>query len=75
LRLLLPASAACVLGWLMVPESVDPHGRHFDFHGQVWGALTLSGVAPAAIAGHDGLVCNNGDKAKIQGHKDRSPAG
>jgi MFS transporter, DHA2 family, methylenomycin A resistance protein len=48
------ASAAFVLAWLMVPESADPQGRHFDFPGQVLGALTLGGVALAAIAGHDG---------------------
>jgi DHA2 family methylenomycin A resistance protein-like MFS transporter len=47
------ASAAFVLAWLTVPESADPQGRHFDFQGQVLGALTLGGVALAAIAGHD----------------------
>jgi EmrB/QacA subfamily drug resistance transporter len=48
------ASAAFVLAWLVVPESADPKGRHFDLPGQVLGALTLSGLALAAIVGHDG---------------------
>jgi DHA2 family methylenomycin A resistance protein-like MFS transporter len=50
------ASAALVLAWMVVPESADPEGRHFDLPGQVLGALALGGVALAAIAGHDGGV-------------------
>src|SRR6185437_11608460 len=48
------ASAALVLAWMVVPESADPEGRHFDLPGQVLGALALGGMALAAIAGHDG---------------------
>ncbi len=48
------ASAAFVLAEMAVPESADPNGRHFDLPGQVFGALTLGGVALAAIAVHDG---------------------
>lgn len=48
------AAAALALAWLEVPESADPQDRHFDLQGQVLGALTLGGVALAAIAGHDG---------------------
>lgn len=47
-------SAAFVLAWLVVPESADPQERQFDVPGQVLGALTLGGVALAAIASHDG---------------------
>ena len=47
------ASAAFVLAEMAVPESADPNGRHFDLPGQVFGALTLGGVALAAIAVHD----------------------
>jgi MFS transporter, DHA2 family, methylenomycin A resistance protein len=48
------AIAAFVLACLAVPESADPQGRRFDLTGQVLGALTLGGVAWAAIASHDG---------------------
>jgi EmrB/QacA subfamily drug resistance transporter len=48
------AAAALVLAWLAVPESADPKGRLFDLPGQVLGALTLGGLALAAIASHDG---------------------
>ena len=48
------ASAAFALAWLAVPESADPKGRHFDLPGQVLGALSLGGLALAAITGHDG---------------------
>ncbi len=44
------ASAACVLAQTAVPESADPQDRHFDLQGQVLGALTLGGIALAAIA-------------------------
>jgi len=48
------AFAAFVLAWIVVPESADPQDRQFDLPGQVLGALTLGGVALAAITGHDG---------------------
>jgi MFS transporter, DHA2 family, methylenomycin A resistance protein len=48
------ASAAFVLALLAVPESSDPKQRHFDLRGQLLGALTLGGIALAAISGHDG---------------------
>jgi MFS transporter, DHA2 family, methylenomycin A resistance protein len=47
------AAAALVLAQMAVPESADPEGRHFDLQGQVLGALTLGGIALAAIAIHD----------------------
>ena len=47
------ASAAFVLALIAVPESADPHERHFDLQGQVVGALTLGALALAAIAGRD----------------------
>ena len=47
------ASAAFVLAQAAVPESADPNDRHFDLQGQLLGALTLGGVALAAIAVHD----------------------
>ena len=48
------AFAAFALAEMAVPESADPNGRHFDLPGQVFGALTLGGVALAAIAVHGG---------------------
>lgn len=47
------AAVAFVLAQITVPESADPQGRHFDLQGQVLGALTLGGIALAAIAIHD----------------------
>ena len=49
-------AAACALAAMTVPESADPHGRHFDLRGQLLGAATLGGIAFAAIAGRDGGV-------------------
>jgi MFS transporter, DHA2 family, methylenomycin A resistance protein len=48
------AVAALVLAWLAVPESADPQERHFDLPGQALGALTLGGLALAAIVSRDG---------------------
>ena len=48
------AAAAFGLAWLAVPESADPQERHFDLPGQALGALTLGGLALAAIASRDG---------------------
>ena len=47
------ASVAFVLAQTVVPESADLNERHFDLQGQVLGALTLGGVALAAIAVRD----------------------
>jgi MFS transporter, DHA2 family, methylenomycin A resistance protein len=44
--------AALALAWTAIPESSDPQGRHFDAKGQVFGALTLGGLALAAIESH-----------------------
>ncbi|MPV56165.1 MFS transporter [Burkholderia sp. HI2761] len=41
--------AAMLLAIPAVPESSDPHGRHFDGAAQVTGALALGGLAYAAI--------------------------
>src|SRR5215475_3972407 len=35
-----------------IAESSDPHGRHFDAAGQLFGALALGGFAVAAIESH-----------------------
>jgi EmrB/QacA subfamily drug resistance transporter len=43
------ALAALVLAALVVPESSDPHGRHFDLAGQIFGSLVLGGLVFAAI--------------------------
>jgi MFS transporter, DHA2 family, methylenomycin A resistance protein len=48
------ATAALALALMVVPESADPQGRHFDLQGQVLGGLTLGSIALAAIAGRDG---------------------
>ncbi len=48
------ASAGFVLAVTVAPESTDPQERHFDLAGQLLGALTMAGVALAAIAAHDG---------------------
>lgn len=47
-------AAAFALAALAVPESADPHHRHFDLRGQLLGAVTLGGIAYGAIAGRDG---------------------
>jgi MFS transporter, DHA2 family, methylenomycin A resistance protein len=47
-------AAAFALAGLTVTESADPHDRHFDFRGQLLGAITLGGIAYAAIAGREG---------------------
>ena len=47
-------AAAFALGGIAVAESADPHDRHFDLRGQLLGALTLGGIAFAAIAGREG---------------------
>jgi MFS transporter, DHA2 family, methylenomycin A resistance protein len=48
------ALAALVLAALVVPESSDPRGRHFDLAGQVFGSLVLGGFVFAAISGRSG---------------------
>jgi DHA2 family methylenomycin A resistance protein-like MFS transporter len=48
------ALAALVLAALFVPESADPHGRHFDLPGQILGSLILGGLVFAAITGPSG---------------------
>jgi MFS transporter, DHA2 family, methylenomycin A resistance protein len=45
------ALAALVLAALVVPESSDPHGRHFDLAGQISGSLVLGALVFAAITG------------------------
>jgi EmrB/QacA subfamily drug resistance transporter len=45
------ALAAFVLAALVVPESSDPKGRHFDLPGQIFGSLVLAGLVFAAITG------------------------
>jgi len=45
------ALAALLLAALVVPESSDPRGRHFDLAGQVFGSLVLGGLVFAAISG------------------------
>ena len=45
---------AVVLSLAVVPEFADPHHRHFDLPGQVWGAVALGGLAFAAIDIHQG---------------------
>ena len=42
--------AALVLAGLVIPESADPQGRHFDGGAQAFGAVALGGFAFAAIA-------------------------
>lgn len=44
--------AAMALAPIAIPESSDPQGRHFDGWAQLLGALTLGGVAFAAIEAH-----------------------
>ncbi len=46
--------ATCILARFAVPESADPQDRRFDLLGQLLGAITLGGIAFAAIAGHSG---------------------
>ncbi|HTW26987.1 MAG TPA: MFS transporter [Acetobacteraceae bacterium] len=53
LLILPPAALALALALRAVPESADPHGRHFDATGQITGALTLGALAMAAIQGRD----------------------
>ncbi|HUC48011.1 MAG TPA: MFS transporter [Xanthobacteraceae bacterium] len=48
------ALAALVLAALVVPESSDPRGRHFDLVGQVFGSLVLGGLVFAVISGRPG---------------------
>ena len=44
--------AAIALAAIVLPESSDPKGRHFDALAQVLGVLALGGVAFAAIESH-----------------------
>ena len=48
--------AALAAALFTVPESADPHGRHFDLTAQVLGILTLGGLAMAAIESHNGTA-------------------
>lgn len=41
--------ATCAMTVPTVPESSDPHERHFDLTGQILGTLTLGGLALAVI--------------------------
>jgi MFS transporter, DHA2 family, methylenomycin A resistance protein len=45
------ALAALVLAALVVPESSDPRGRHFDLAGQVFGSLVLGCLVFVVISG------------------------
>ncbi|HEX4173175.1 MAG TPA: MFS transporter [Acetobacteraceae bacterium] len=46
--------AALVMAGLVVPESADPAGRHFDLSGQILGAAALGGLVFAGIDCHRG---------------------
>jgi MFS transporter, DHA2 family, methylenomycin A resistance protein len=50
------ALASLALALPAIPESSDPHGRHFDAKGQILGALSLGGLAVAAIESHAASV-------------------
>ncbi|AOI60117.1 MFS transporter [Burkholderia diffusa] len=50
--------AAMLLAIPAVPESSDPHGRHFDAGAQVAGALALGTLAYAAIVFRDAPVAS-----------------
>jgi len=47
---------ALTLSPFVVPESADPHGRHFDASAQILGILALGGLAMAAIESHTGVA-------------------
>jgi MFS transporter, DHA2 family, methylenomycin A resistance protein len=49
-------AAACLLAWRYLPESADPDGRHGDVVGQLLAAITLGGLALAAIEGRNNPV-------------------
>jgi MFS transporter, DHA2 family, methylenomycin A resistance protein len=48
--------AAFVAAIRAVPESSDPHDRHFDVVAQICGALALGGFAVAAIESHRAII-------------------
>jgi MFS family permease len=48
--------AALAAAPFAVPESADPHGRHFDAPAQALGVLALGGLAMAAIESHTGTL-------------------
>ena len=48
--------AALAAAPFTVPESADPHGRHFDLTAQILGVLALGGLAMAAIEAHNGTA-------------------
>jgi EmrB/QacA subfamily drug resistance transporter len=52
--------ATITLALPTIPESSDPKGRHFDGLAQIFAAMTLGGIALAAIEAQHGMIISAG---------------